>query len=149
MKCCQNCAILTPCLNSLRNRLLIFISPPSKGLAEPPHFHTLHAPSRSPHLLGGPCSSLPLSFRTIFNKHPRRAHRKSINSDFEKFITINWCTVFEWFQCQFLDNILNFQWLKFHIPVRFLQFQLNFLSHARFLTKKNSSSIVFVFLHLF
>ena len=64
MKCCQNCAIFTPCLNSLRNRLLIFKPSPTKGVGRTtPTLPTSHAPPRLSQLLGEPCSTInPWSF---------------------------------------------------------------------------------------
>ena len=70
MLCCPFSAILYS-LPSFQ--VLIFLSPPTKGLAEPPHVHTLHAPSRSPHLLGGPCPLSSISFRTIFNQSSKKS----------------------------------------------------------------------------
>ena len=77
MKCCQFCVILTLCLNSLRNRLLIFKPSPTKGVGRTtPTLHTSHAPLRLSQLLEEPCSTIkPWSFRIHQQKSQERRHK--------------------------------------------------------------------------
>jgi len=53
------------------------------------------------------------------------AGKMVMGSDFRKFITINWYTIFVRFQCPNWDNILKFQWFKFQISVCIIKFQIN------------------------
>ena len=79
MKCCQNCVILTPCLNSLRNRLLIFKPSPTKGVGRTtPTLPTSHAPPRLSQLLGKPCSTINLWSFHIHQQKPQERRHKSI-----------------------------------------------------------------------
>ena len=75
--CCQICAIHTPCQNLSRFRALIFNSSPTKrSWPDLSYFPTYHAPTRLPHLLGGPLSTYnSLSFR----KQPKNRKKEEFN----------------------------------------------------------------------
>jgi len=73
MLCCPFCVILAPYLVFRFN----LPSPSIKGLAEPPFFHTHHAPSRSPQLLGGSRPFQTIAYAPFFTTSKKSSMRMS------------------------------------------------------------------------